>query len=70
MSVPLAVLTLVLPDLTMSAGVLAFTSLQAAFFAAATIGLYGVLLCVQTVRHRNVFISPACPPGHRRLQTL
>ncbi|MGH6902244.1 MAG: calcium:proton antiporter [Geminicoccaceae bacterium] len=56
--IPLAVLTLILPDFTMSAGVPAFTPLQAAFFAAITIVLYGVFLAVQTVRHRNLFMEP------------
>ena len=56
--IPLAVLTLILPDFTMSAGVPAFTPLQAAFFAAMTIVLYGVFLAVQTVRHRNLFMEP------------
>jgi Ca2+:H+ antiporter len=60
--VPLAVLTLILPDFTMSAGVPAFTPLQAGFFATITIVLYGVFLCVQTVRHRNLFVEP----GRRR----
>ena len=64
--IPLAVLTLILPDFTMSAGVPAFTPLQAGFFAAITIVLYGVFLTVQTVRHRNLFVEPggrARPPG-------
>jgi Ca2+:H+ antiporter len=64
--IPLAVLTLILPDFTMSAGVPAFTPLQAAFFAAITIVLYGVFLAVQTVRHRNLFMEPgvrARPPA-------
>jgi Ca2+:H+ antiporter len=56
--IPLAVLTLILPDFTMSTGVPSFTPLQAAFFAAMTIVLYGVFLSVQTVRHRNLFMEP------------
>ena len=56
--IPLAVLTLILPDFTMSAGLPAFTPVQAAFFGAMTIGLYGVFLAVQTVRHKNLFMEP------------
>ncbi len=55
---PLAVLTLILPDVTLSAGVPAFTPPQAGFFATMTIILYGVFLSVQTVRHRNLFMEP------------
>jgi Ca2+:H+ antiporter len=54
---PLAVLTLILPRFTISSPP-AFTPVQAAFFAAMTIGLYGVFLGVQTVRHRNLFKEP------------
>jgi Ca2+:H+ antiporter len=56
--IPLAVLTLILPDFTMSTGLPSFTPLQAAFFAAMTTILYGVFLSVQTVRHRNLFMEP------------
>ncbi|HEX5078557.1 MAG TPA: hypothetical protein VFV80_05350 [Geminicoccaceae bacterium] len=54
--VPLAVLTLVLPDFTTRRP--QFTSAQALFFAVLTIVLYGVFLVIQTVRHRNQFIQP------------
>jgi Ca2+:H+ antiporter len=56
--IPLAALTLILPDFTESTEMPAFTPLQAAFFAAMTVALYGVFLTVQTVRHRNLFIEP------------
>jgi Ca2+:H+ antiporter len=57
--IPLAVLTLILPYFTMSGRRPAFTPVQAAFFAAMTIVLYGVFLSVQTVRHKNLFVEPA-----------
>jgi len=56
--IPLAVLTLVLPRFGISSPPPAFTPVQAAFFAAMTIGLYAVFLSVQTVRHRNLFNEP------------
>ena len=56
--IPLAVLTLILPHFTRTARLPAFTPVQAAFFAAMTIILYGVFLSVQTVRHRNLFVEP------------
>jgi Ca2+:H+ antiporter len=64
--IPLAVLTLMLPQFTVSTVLPVFTPLQAAFFAAMTVVLYGVFLCVQTVRHRNLFVEPgiyALPPA-------
>ncbi len=59
--IPLAVLTLILPDFTISTELQAFTPPQAAFFAAATVVLYGVFLAVQTIRHTNLFIEPGVP---------
>jgi len=59
--IPLAVLTLILPYFTRSARLPAFTPVQAAFFAAMTIVLYGVFLSVQTVRHKNLFVEPGVP---------
>ncbi|MGH6917594.1 MAG: calcium:proton antiporter, partial [Geminicoccaceae bacterium] len=57
--VPLAVLTLILPDFTTEHP--EFTPAQALFFAVLTVGLYGVFLVIQTVRHRNQFIEPDIP---------
>jgi Ca2+:H+ antiporter len=56
--VPLAVLTLVLPDFTTSTESQDFTPAQAVFFAVITVVLYGVFLVIQTVRHRNQFVEP------------
>jgi Ca2+:H+ antiporter len=64
--IPLAVLTLILPDFTISTELQAFTPPQAVFFAATTVVLYGVFLTVQTIRHQNLFIEagvPAQPPA-------
>jgi Ca2+:H+ antiporter len=58
---PLAVLTLILPNFTVSADFPGFTPLQAAFFAAMTVILYGVFLLIQTVRHKNQFVQPGVP---------
>ena len=54
--VPLAVLALVLPDFTTERP--GFTPPQAVFLAVLTVGLYGVFLVIQTVRHRNQFVEP------------
>jgi Ca2+:H+ antiporter len=59
--VPLAILILVLPDFTTSARPAEFTPVQALFFAAMTVVLYGVFLVIQTIRHRSQFIQPDSP---------
>ena len=59
--VPLAVLTLVLPNFTVSTELPTFTRYQEAFFAVITVVLYGVFLGIQTVRHRNLFLQPGTP---------
>lgn len=56
--VPLAVLTLVLPNFTVSTKLPTFTRYQEAFFAVITVALYGVFLGIQTVRHRSLFLQP------------
>jgi Ca2+:H+ antiporter len=56
--VPLAVLSLVLPDFTASTKLPEFTPAQAIFFAAMTVVLYGVFLVIQTVRHTGQFLQP------------
>lgn len=54
---PLAVLGLVLPNFTVSSPGPTFSPLQAAFLIIISVGLYGVFLAIQTVRHRDYFIS-------------
>jgi Ca2+:H+ antiporter len=54
---PLATLTLILPTYTSSAPGPFYTPAQLGFVALATLALYGVFLYVQTVRHRDYFLS-------------
>jgi Ca2+:H+ antiporter len=63
--VPLAVLTLVLPEFTRSTERAQFAPVQAVFFAVLTVVLYGVFLLIQTVRHRNQFLDPGVPAEAR-----
>jgi Ca2+:H+ antiporter len=65
----LAVLTLVLPTFTTSAPGPEFTSAQLAFAAVASVALYGLFVFVQTVRHRDYFVTDddehSAPPSDR-----
>lgn len=65
----LAVLTLVLPAFTTSQPGPEFTSAQLAFAGVASVALYGLFVFVQTVRHRDYFVSDdeehAAPPSDR-----
>ena len=71
--IPLATLTLILPTYTTSVPGPHYTPSQLAFVALATLLLYGVFLYVQTVRHRNYFLSDLVSgsdhdaPGPRQL---
>lgn len=56
--VPLAALTMILPNFTRSTELPTFTPVQAAFFGGSTIFLYGVFLWIQTMRHRRHFMQP------------
>jgi len=56
--IPLAVLSLVLPNYTRSTPDPSFTVPQAEFLIAATLALYGVFLSMQTIRHREYFTTP------------
>lgn len=55
---PLAVLGLVFPNVTVSSFGPTFSALQAGFLVAASIVLYGVFLAMQTSRHRDYFVAP------------
>jgi Ca2+:H+ antiporter len=55
----LAVLTLVLPNYTLSTPGPAYSTSQLAFVAAVSLVLYGVFLLVQAVRHRDYFLPKA-----------
>ncbi len=54
---PLTALTLILPTYTTSAAGPFYTTTQLIFVSAVTLVLYGVFLYVQTVRHRDYFLS-------------
>jgi Ca2+:H+ antiporter len=58
----IVVLTLVLPNHTTSQAGPVYTPSQLAFVAIVSAGLYGVFVMVQSVRHRDYFLSPA-PEG-------
>ena len=54
----LTVLTLVLPNYTVSAPGPAYSDAQLAFVALISLILYGAFVAVQTVRHRDYFLPP------------
>lgn len=56
--VPLAVLSLILPNYTLSTPDPTFTVPQSEFLIVVTIGLYAVFLAMQTIRHREYFTTP------------
>jgi Ca2+:H+ antiporter len=56
--VPLVVLGLVLPSLTVSSPGPTLSALQASFFIVMSLVLYALFLAIQTLRHRDYFISP------------
>ncbi len=56
--VPLAVLGLVLPGFTVSTPGPTLSTLQAVFLIFMSLGLYGVFLGIQTMRHRDYFVAP------------
>lgn len=53
--VPLAMLSMLLPNLTVSTSTPTLTGLQSAFLIFMSIGLYGTFLAIQTSRHRGYF---------------
>ncbi|HEX9953197.1 MAG TPA: hypothetical protein VGB53_15610 [Rubricoccaceae bacterium] len=56
--VPVAVLTLVLPNFTTATPDATYSPLQSGLFALSALGLYGVFLAIQNVRHRAYFLPP------------
>ena len=56
--VPLSILGLVLPNYTRSTDDPSFSTPQAIFMVVLSIGIYGVFLAIQTVRHRSHFMQP------------
>ena len=57
--IPLALLSLVLPDFTQSTPVRTLSGFQASFLILASIALYGSFLLIQTVRHKGYFRNDA-----------
>jgi Ca2+:H+ antiporter len=64
---PLATLALILPTYTTSVAGPFYTFAQLGFVALATLLLYGVFLYVQTVRHRDYFLSDEGGEDHGAL---
>jgi Ca2+:H+ antiporter len=56
--VPLAVLGLILPSFTVAVPGPILSTPQAVFLSVMSVGLYGVFLAIQNVRHREYFIAP------------
>ncbi|MEI4480654.1 MULTISPECIES: calcium:proton antiporter [unclassified Phyllobacterium] len=67
----LAVLTLILPNFTLSNSPGSFSTVSLFFVSLCSILLYGAFLFTQTVRHRDDFLTDLAPPehGHRSLST-
>ena len=61
---PLATITLILPNYTLSTADPTLTPLQGALFGTFTLLLYGVFLLMQTRRHREFFQGPEEPQQH------
>ena len=58
MILPLAVLGLILPSFTLSSLGPTLSPLQSTFLIVMSVGLYGVFLAIQTMRHRDYFVAP------------
>lgn len=58
LSIPLAVLGLILPNFTTSTTESTLSPFQSIFLSIMSIGIYGIFLAVQTSRHSNYFVSP------------
>ncbi len=56
--IPLAVLALILPDLTVGGGVGVHPTQEAIFLVVMSLLLYGVFIAMQTKRHRSYFVAP------------
>ncbi len=59
--VPLAVLSLILPTFTVSSPGPTLTRFQGIFLSVMSIGLFGVFLAIQNLRHRDYFVAPVRP---------
>lgn len=61
--VPLSVLGLVMPSFTVSSHGPTLSPLQSTFLILMSLGLYGVFLAVQTMRHRDYFVASHAAQG-------
>ncbi|SPP65981.1 calcium:proton antiporter [Nitrospira lenta] len=59
--IPLAVLSLVLPNFTLSSPGPTLSARQSVFLIIMSLGLYAVFLAMQIFRHRNYFMAPISP---------
>lgn len=62
--IPFATLTMILPNATTTVRGPYFSALQIEFISFVTVVLYGIFLYVQTVRHRDYFLSDDGSPDH------
>lgn len=60
---PLAFISLILPNFTTTTGGPTLSLLQSSLFAMLMLALYGVFLAIQTVRHRGFFHEPVAEDG-------
>ncbi|MDP9133060.1 MAG: calcium:proton antiporter [Nitrospirota bacterium] len=56
--VPLAILGLVMPSYTISSPGPTYSAHQSIFLIVMSLGLYGVFLAIQNLRHRDYFVAP------------
>jgi Ca2+:H+ antiporter len=61
--VVLATITLIMPNYTLTTPGPVYSSAQLGFVSVITLVLYGVFLYIQTIRHRNYFISESAGPA-------
>jgi Ca2+:H+ antiporter len=68
--IPLAVLGLILPNFTESSPGPTYSTPHEVFLILMSVGLYGVFLAIQTLRHRHYFVGPAerTDAGHAGLE--
>ncbi len=70
--IPLSVLGLVLPAFTVTTPGPVLSPLQSVFLIFMSLTLYGVFLAIQTLRHRDYFVTPTDPGtkmvGHSRVR--
>lgn len=67
--VPLAVLGLVMPNYTISSPGPTYSAHQSIFLIIMSLGLYGVFLAIQNLRHRDYFVAPRSQ-GNRKAALL